>query len=127
MEITGKVIAKLPQQTGQGRNGSWVKQDFVIETPDQYPRKVCISLWGDKVKDLEAIQMGETVKASINVESREFNGKWYTDVRAWKLERQGASSSAGTHPTPPELPSSNEIPPFLSGDFSAEDNGDLPF
>ncbi len=127
MEITGKVIAKLPQQTGQGRNGSWVKQDFVIETPDQYPRKVCISLWGDKVKDLEAIQMGETVKASINIESREFNGKWYTDVRAWKLERQGASSTAGAHPTPPELPSSDEIPPFLSGDFSAEDNGDLPF
>lgn len=127
MEIVGKVTTKLPQQTGQGKNGSWVKQDFVIETPDQFPKKVCISLWGDKVKELESYQIGEGIKASINIESREFNGKWYTDVKAWKLEKMGASSQSTAHPTPPELPSSNDIPPFLDSDLNNTENGDLPF
>jgi hypothetical protein len=124
MEITGKLIEKLPQQTGQGRNGAWVKQEFIIETPDQFPRKVCIALWGDKARDIETIAIGESIKASVNVESREFSGKWYTDVKAWRIEKLGSTS--GTTPTPPPMPSVNdfpsEIPPM------AEDApDDLPF
>ena len=82
MEIRGKVIDLLDEKRGQGKNGEWKKRDFVLETTtDQYPKKVCISMWGDKI-DQFALKVGEDVNVSINLESREFNGKWYTDVRA---------------------------------------------
>lgn len=126
MEITGKLIKKLSQQTGAGKNGTWVKQEFIIETQEQYPRKVCISLWGDKVRDLEPVQPGEVLKASINIESREFNERWYTDVRAWKLERMGASQQPAAQ-QPIETPSIDDVPPFMETDASSEDMNDLPF
>ena len=66
MEITGKLIQKLHQQTRPAKNGPWIKQEFIIETPDQFPRKVCIALWGDKARDLDAVSIGESLKASIN-------------------------------------------------------------
>lgn len=88
MEITGTVVSLLPMQTGQGKNGVWKKQEFILETPGQYPKKVCLSLWGEKV-DENRIAVGERITASINVESREYNGRWYTDVRAWKIAKGG--------------------------------------
>jgi hypothetical protein len=101
MEITGTIISLLPLQTGQGKNGNaWKKQEFILETAAQYPKKVCISLWGDKV-DQNRIQAGDRVIASIDVESREYNGRWYTDVRAWKISRQGDSRNQET-PAPPD-------------------------
>ncbi len=93
MEISGKVIGLLPMQTGQGKNGPWKKQEFILETPGQYPKKVCVSLWGEKVDEFR-INAGDTITASINVESREYNGKWYTEVRAWKISKQGGSVAA---------------------------------
>lgn len=125
MEITGKLIEKLPQQTGQGKNGAWVKQEFILETPDQFPRKVCIALWGERARDIEKIQIGESINASINVESREFNGKWYTDVKAWKIEKVGAASSSGSVPPPP-MPSIDDVPPFIP-ENSEDGADDLPF
>ncbi len=94
MDIQGKLAQKLTQQTGQGKNGAWVKQEFILETQEQYPRKVCISLWGDKVKDLENFSIDDVLKVFVNIESREFNGRWYTDVRAWKIERVGNSNDS---------------------------------
>ncbi len=126
MELTGKLISKLPQESGQGKNGVWVKQGFVVETQEQYPRKVCISLWGDKVRDLDSFKLGDQIKASINLESREFNGKWFTDVRAWRLEKVGAATSVGM-PEPPPMPSVDDIPPFLTDDSSDDESGGLPF
>jgi hypothetical protein len=125
MEITGKLFSKLAQQTGQGKNGTWVKQEFIMETQEQFPKKVCISLWGDKVRDLDPVQPGDALKVSINIESREFNGRWYTDVRAWKLERMGATAQPNT-PQPPEMPSIEDVPPFMEENTSGDDN-DLPF
>ncbi len=125
MEITGKLIEKLPQQTGQGKNGAWVKQEFILETPDQFPRKVCIALWGERARDIDKIQLGESIKASINVESREFNGKWYTDVKAWKIEKLGTSSTSGST-TPPPMPTIDDVPPFIPED-NEDGADDLPF
>jgi len=123
LEITGKVIAKLPQQSGQGKNGTWIKQDFVIETQDQFPKKVCISLWGDKAKDLDAFAIGETLKAGINIESREFNGKWYTDVKAWRIDKAGSSNKGDQAP----MPTNDSLPPFLDPSNTFEPTDDLPF
>jgi hypothetical protein len=87
LEITGRIQQILPQQRGVSRNGAWSKREFIIETLEQYPRKVCMSIWGEKSDNLDQqYPVGTIVKASINLESREYNGKWYTDVRAWKVD-----------------------------------------
>lgn len=123
LEITGKLISKLPLQSGQGKNGTWTKQDFIIETQEQFPKKVCISMWGDKAKELDSIAIGEMLKAGINVESREFNGKWYTDVKAWKIEKQGETQRNASTP----MPSDETLPPFLDPTNTFEPTDDLPF
>jgi hypothetical protein len=114
MEITGTVVSLLPMQTGQGKNGVWKKQEFILETPGQYPKKVCLSLWGEKV-DENRIAVGERITASINIESREYNGRWYTDVRAWKIAKGGGQQQ--------EAPPMNES--FAPDASSGSD--DLPF
>ena len=100
MEITGTISSLLELQTGEGRNGPWKKQEFILETDDQYPRKVCIAVWGEKIDQFE-LKTGEKVTVSINVESREFNGRWYTDVKAWKIDK-AATQSAPPPPPPPD-------------------------
>ncbi len=96
MDISGKIIQLLPVQTGQGKNGTWKKQEFILETGDTYPKKVCIAVWGDKI-DLASFKTGEMVDVSFDVESREYNGRWYTDVKAWKIisgkQKDGAASA----------------------------------
>jgi hypothetical protein len=92
MEISGKIYKILPEVTGQGKSGMWRKQDFVIEFGDQYPKKLALSTWGDKV-NMNAFKEGDNVKASFDPESREYQGKWYTDCRVWKLEKIGGSTS----------------------------------
>ena len=85
MQIQAKLVQILPLQTGEGKNGPWKKQDIIVETEGQYPKKICISIWGDKA-DEKILQIGNTLDISFDVESREFNGRWYTDVKAWKVE-----------------------------------------
>jgi Domain of unknown function (DUF3127) len=119
MDISGKIIQLLPVQTGQGKNGTWKKQDFILETGDTYPKKVCIAVWGDKI-DMGSFKPGDTVDVSFDVESREYNGRWYTDVKAWKI----ASKKAGGNMTTPAN-NTSEAP----GHFEAAPAGDddLPF
>ena len=85
MEITGKIINLLPLQNGTSKNGQWKKQDIIVETSGQYPKKVCISIWGDKINEKQLV-IGNNLDISFELESREFNGKWYTDVKAWKID-----------------------------------------
>lgn len=125
IEITGKIIKMLSLQSGVGKNGAWSKQDFIIETIEQYPRKICISAWGDKSDILSQCPVGTEVKVSVNIESREFNDKWYTDVRAWKIEPINEYSDMqngviGEDKTVPDT--------FPDGQFSNDnDIDDLPF
>src|SRR5215471_16914813 len=90
MDINGKIVQLLSVQTGQGKNGPWKKQEFILETNDTYPKKICIAVWGDKI-DMAKFRAGDAVQVSFDVESREFNGRWYTDVKAWKVVTQGNS------------------------------------
>ncbi len=92
MDIKGRIVQSLGTQTGQGKKGTWRKQDFILETQAQYPKKVCFSLWGDKI-DQYRLQVGDTVNVSFDIESREYNGRWYTDVRAWKVQKEGGTSA----------------------------------
>lgn len=96
MEITGKLIQKLPVQSGVSSTGNnWSKAEFVIETIEQYPRKVCANLWGERAKALDQFQLGSLITVSFDLESREYNGRWYTDVKAWKVEAATPAAAAG--------------------------------
>ncbi len=85
MQLTAKLTQLLPIQTGTGKNGEWKKQDIIVETDGQYPKKVCISIWGDKINEGQ-LQIGNLLKIDFDIESREYNSKWYTDIKAWKIE-----------------------------------------
>ena len=93
MQLVAKVIQLLPVQTGTGKNGTWKKQDIVVETDGQYPKKVCISVWGDKI-NASHLTVGNKLKIDFDIESREYNSRWYTDVKAWKVELVGAGSTS---------------------------------
>ncbi len=86
MEISGKVIEVLPEKSGTSANGTWRKQEYVLETEGQYPKKICFMAWGEKIDQFE-IRQDESLIVSIDLESREYNGRWYTDVKAWKVSR----------------------------------------
>ena len=85
MQLTAKLTQLLPVQTGQGKNGQWKKQDIIVETEGKFPKKICMSIWGDKI-DVRHLQLGNQLTISFDLESREFNGRWYTDVKIFKLE-----------------------------------------
>jgi hypothetical protein len=119
MELTAKLIQKLPLQSGEGKNGTWRKQDIIVETGDQYPKKICVAIWGDKINDAQ-LQIGNQLTISFDVESREFNSRWYTDVKAWKIEVVGSTPS---ETPPPSFAPSTETPPPPPADI----DDDLPF
>jgi hypothetical protein len=124
LDITGKILQIMPPTSGTSKAGKdWVKQEFVIETQETYPKKVCISLMGDKTQELSKFAPGSEVKVSLNLESREYNGKWYTNVNAWRIEAAGnGSSNAGGAGN--DMDSMPEAPAYSSGDSSTDD---LPF
>lgn len=108
LNISGIVLNILPLQSGTSKAGNqWQKQDFILETGGQYPRKVCICLFGDNVAKFP-LQVGQSVTASVDIESREFNGRWYTDVRAWNVvyngQQQGAPAPAPAAAAPTAQP-----------------------
>jgi hypothetical protein len=120
LDITGKIVQKMNKTEGISKAGkAWSKQEFVIETQETYPRKVMISTMNEKVNDLERFNVGDVITASLNIESREYNGRWYTDARAWKIQGQGAGgTTTDTDPFHPD----NE--PNFTADSASDD---LPF
>ncbi|MFD2571904.1 DUF3127 domain-containing protein [Spirosoma soli] len=109
LELVGKLIKVLPEVTGQGKNGPWNKQEFVIETLDsQYPKKVCMTAWGEKANDLKQFADGDTLKATFSAESREYNDRWYTELRAFRIElAEGDGSGAGAGYSAPARPAAS--------------------
>lgn len=120
LKITGKVMQLLEVVSGEGKNGPWRKQDFVIETAGQYPKQICITMWGDNI-DSFGITEGEVINASIDLQSREYNGRWYTDVKAWRVDREQSGGGA-----PPAGPSDEPWPSSAPADLTTPDD-DLPF
>ena len=92
LEIRGKIIEILPEKSGQSANGEWRKQEYVLETVSNYPKKICFMAWGDKIGEFN-LQQGENVEVSVDLESREYNGRWYTDVKAWKVSKDGMNAN----------------------------------
>lgn len=116
IQITGEVVKILEEKSGESAKGPWRKQDFILETDGQYPRKVCITQWGDRIDEFD-VREGETLTVHVDIESREYEGRWYTDVKAWKVERE--------EPAREEAPDPGEPPPLEGPPPGDED--DLPF
>ena len=95
LELEGRIARKLNVQTGTSARGAWSKQEFILEYQEgNFPSQICMNVWGeDKVRDLDKYQVGDKVKVSFNLSSREYNGRWYTDVRAWRIEPAGSTGS----------------------------------
>jgi hypothetical protein len=115
MQLTAKLTQLLPIQTGNGKNGEWKKQDIIVETDGQYPKKVCVSIWGDKINESQLV-VGNLLIIDFDIESREFSGRWYTDLKAWKIELANQ-----------EINSSNQLDNIESIDLSEEEGDGLPF
>ena len=139
LELEGKIISKLPVQTGTSARGPWSKQEFVLEYQEgNYPTQGCMNVWGeDKVKDLERFNAGDSVKVSFNLSSREFKERWYTDVRAWRIEPLAAQAAQApaygapgfATPTGAGMSQPSQAPAPAPTDFDAAgaDTDDLPF
>lgn len=121
MQINAKLIQLLPLQTGTGKNGEWRKQDFIVETEAQFPKKICLNVWGDKI-NMSSFPIGAKLDISFDVESREYNGKWYTDCRAWKINLASEANNNNNF-------AANQAPAHTSAsaaNFELQ-NDDLPF
>ena len=133
MEIIGKIIQVLPVQEGVGKNGNpWKVQAYVLETQEQYPRKVCFEIFGeDRIKN-NPCNIDDLVTVSFDIESREFNGRWYTSIRAWRVQ-QGAVEAqqpaaevpTAAQPAPVAAPAAN-VEAFDPA-AGADESSDLPF
>jgi Domain of unknown function (DUF3127) len=119
MDVKGKVIQVLAEQTGAGKKGTWRKQEFIVETQGQYPKKVCLSMWGDKIQQF-SLSVGDQVSVTVDLESREYNGRWYTEARAWKLEKQVGNGGGAGYNAPPAYDT-------FDASSSAQSSDDLPF
>jgi len=140
MEVVGKIIQVLPAQEGVGRNGNpWRVQPYVLETLDQYPRKVHFEVFGeDRIKQ-NPCELDQLVTVSFDIESREFNGRWYTSIRAWKIQQGDTTqavapvAAAPAQPAPAAAPvaapvaAPTEAPVDPFDASTGEGTSDLPF
>ena len=127
MEITGKIILSLPEQGGTSKAGNaWRKKEYVLETHDQYPKQVHFDFFGDRINQYP-LEVGQEITLSFDIESREYNGRWYTSIRGWKAEPATAAQSNPVAQmgqpayAAPMAPQTSQIPPVVNN------TEDLPF
>ena len=128
LELEGKIKTILPAQSGNSARGEWVRQDFVVEFPDgNFTAEACFSAWGqDKVNELARYQVGSQVKVSFNVKAREYSGRWYNDLRVWKISPAGQQDGQQRPVAAAPAPAPMAPPPTLD-DLPGESDEDLPF
>lgn len=132
MELTGKIIAVLPANSGvsQRTGNPWMSQEYVIEVPGQYPRKCMFRLFGeDRIKQFN-IQMGEELTVSFDIDAHEYNGRWFNEIRAFNIQRGVAPVAAapmGSAPVQAAAPQAQA--PFPPADQAPVEKSadDLPF
>lgn len=118
MKMFGKIIAALQPKKGVSQKGEWVSQEYVLETNEQYPKKMCFEVYGKEKIDKFAIKIGEEMEVFINIDAREYSGKWYNTIRAWNVKRHYSQENNNQ-----EAQTNNEAKE--SGQIRTSD--DLPF
>ena len=121
MEIKGKIIAALPEQSGVSKSGNnWKKREYVLETLETYPKKVHFDLFGERA-DQYPLTVGEVITLSFDINSREDNGRWYTSISGWKVDKGEAQPAVGPVTPPPPV---DQIPTQFN---TSNDEEDIPF
>ena len=132
MEIVGKIIQVLPEQGGQSKTTGkdWKLQAYVLETQEQYPRKVHFEVFGEDRIKANPCQLDDVVTVSFDIESREFNGRWYTSIRAWKIQQGVAPAETPAAAAPVAAPVTaapqSNVQAFDPA-AGVDDGTDLPF
>lgn len=128
MEITGKVIVTLPEMSGTSKSGNaWKKREYVLETLENFPRKVHFDFFGERA-DQYPLNVGDVIKLSFDIESREYNGRWYTSIRGWKSEPASATTAVpAAAPQPAAAPFPTAAPVVNQAPAYGDTTEDLPF
>ena len=134
MEIQGKVIAVLPERSGVSARGEWKSQTYVIETQEQYPKKMAFDVFGaDRLAQFN-IQSGEVINVSFDIDAHEYQGRWFNSIRAWnvtKVSQQAMASSANAAGVANPTNQQNLFPPEQQSAQQQEQQrgnyDDLPF
>lgn len=124
MEFEGSVYKIMPVTKGTSARGEWQRQDVIFEMNEgSFTRKICVTFF-NKPEDVARLHEGATYNVSVNIESREYNGRWYTDIRAWRIQPKQEAAPA----TPPvaDMPPFAEEPAYAAPSATAEVD-DLPF
>ena len=133
MEVSGKIIHVLPEQGGVSKTSGkeWKLQAYVLETQEQYPRKVHFEVFGEDRIKANPCQMDDLVTVSFDIESREFNGRWYTSIRAWKIQQgiveAGAPAVAEVGATAPVMAAPQSNVATFDAAAGMDETTDLPF
>ena len=138
MELQGKVIAETPERSGTSARGEWKVKGYVIETHEQYPKKMVFEVFGADRLARFNIQVGQEVLVSFDIDAHEYNGRWFNDIRAWNVvpaaQAQPAGQPMGQQPAaatpaapfpPADQPAAQPAQP--SFETAADDSSDLPF
>lgn len=133
MELQGKIIAVLPERSGVSARGEWKAGSFVIETHEQYPKKMVFDVFGADRLAQFAIKAGEELLVSFDIDAHEYQGRWYNSIRAWNVQRVDAMAAQAAAPTPvapaptsPAAPDNGATAPFPPAQ-EGESADDLPF
>lgn len=125
MEVIGKIIVALPEVSGNSKAGNpWKKREYVLETQESYPKKIFFDFFGERA-DQYPLQVGDTIILSFDIESREYQGRWYTSIRGWKSEP--ATAAATGMPTPPAPQNAFPEPMAPAAPSATSATDDLPF
>lgn len=119
MQITGIIEKILSIQTGEGKNGAWVKQEVLINQGGKYPKSVCITFIGTKCTP-EGYSEGDNVEIEANAESREWQGKYFTSINAWKIQK--VKQEDDSHKTERIFPKTPAPEPIVE-----QETDDIPF
>jgi len=125
MEFEGVVYKIMPPTSGTSARGEWKRQDVIFELPQEFSRKICVTFF-NKESDVAMLREGMTCTVSVNIESREFNGRWYTDVRAWRIQPK-TNEAAPAMPPMPDMPPIESAPTYNAAPSATSEVDDLPF
>lgn len=133
MDLQGKVIAVLPAREGTSARGPWKSQEYVIETHDQYPKKMVFNVFGaDRIEQF-AIKAGDELNVSFDIDAHEYNDRWFNNIRAWNVQRVDAIAAMAGAPvaaapvTPQPAPAAPQATPFPPAQPEENSTDDLPF
>lgn len=134
MEVKGKIVQVLEPQSGVSKSSGtpWATQGYVLETFDQYPRKVYFEVFGEERIKQNTCNVGDVVTVGFDIDSREFNARWYTTIRAWKISKgeENATSEQQANTSNVIQPKAEEKKQEQNNIFDTPSNnegGDSPF